>query len=67
MLVSSRIAESLPVLQAAITEAERLLGLEAETEEVAHKRARTEIRLDSGWEKGVSASRQETRQDGRLA
>jgi hypothetical protein len=48
-VVSGRTAESLSVLQEAITGAEKLLGLDAETEEAAGKRARTEVRLDSGW------------------
>jgi hypothetical protein len=48
-VISARTVESLPVLQDAIQGAERLLGLEGEGQEVQHKRARTEIRLDSGW------------------
>jgi hypothetical protein len=48
-LVSGRTAESLPVLQEAIQATERLLGLEKQDEQTASKRARTEIRLDSGW------------------
>lgn len=48
-VVSGRTAESLPVLQEAIRAAERLLGLSGEDEHTAAKRARTEIRLDSGW------------------
>jgi hypothetical protein len=48
-VVGGRTAESLPVLQAAIQAAERLLGLEDDNEAVQAKRARTEIRLDSGW------------------
>ncbi len=48
-VVSGRTAESLAVLQEAITGAERLLGLEGESEQARAKRARTEIRLDSGW------------------
>lgn len=47
--ISGRTTESLPVLQAAIQGAERLLGLEGDDAEVQRKRARTEIRLDSGW------------------
>jgi hypothetical protein len=41
--------ETLTVLQEAVTEAERLLGLEGEEEAAQAKRARTEIRLDGGW------------------
>jgi len=48
-VVSGRTAESLPVLQEAIQGAERLLGLEGESKQARAKRARTEIRLDSGW------------------
>src|SRR5512135_2177779 len=44
-----RTAESLSVLQEAIQAAEHLLGLAGEREQVKAKRARTEIRLDSGW------------------
>ena len=44
-----RTAESLSVLQEAIQGAERLLGLEGESKQAKAKRARTEIRLDSGW------------------
>ncbi len=38
-----------PVLQEAILAAEHLLGLEGESKRAKAKRARTEIRLDSGW------------------
>jgi hypothetical protein len=48
-VASGRTAESLPVLQEAISEAEHLLGLEGESNQARAKRARTEIRLDSGW------------------
>ncbi len=48
-VVSGRTAESLPVLQEAITAAEQVLGLDKEDEATLAKRARTEIRLDSGW------------------
>ena len=48
-VVSGRTAESLSVLQEAISGAEHLLGLEGESKQAKAKRARTEIRLDSGW------------------
>ncbi len=48
-VASGRTAESLSVLQEAIQGAERLLGLEGESKQAKAKRARTEIRLDSGW------------------
>ncbi len=48
-VASGRTAESLPVLQEAIQGAEHLLGLEGESKQAKAKRARTEIRLDSGW------------------
>jgi hypothetical protein len=48
-VASGRTAESLSVLQEAIQGAERLLGLEGESKQARAKRARTEIRLDSGW------------------
>jgi len=48
-VVPGRTAESLPLFQEAIIQAERLLGLAGEDEQTAAKRARTEIRLDSGW------------------
>jgi hypothetical protein len=48
-VASGRTAESLPVLQEAIQAAELLLGLEGESKQAKVKRARTEIRLDSGW------------------
>ena len=48
-VVSGRTAESLPVLQEAILATEHLLGLEGESKPARAKRARTEIRLDSGW------------------
>jgi len=41
--------ETLAVVQEAVTETERLLGLAGEKEAVQAKRARTEIRLDGGW------------------
>jgi hypothetical protein len=41
--------ETLAVVQEAVTEAERLLGLASEEEAVQAKRAQTEIRLDGGW------------------
>lgn len=48
-VVPGRTAESLPVLQEAVKEAEQLLGLEGEDEAAQSKRGRVEIRLDSGW------------------
>jgi hypothetical protein len=48
-VVSGRTAESLPVLQDAIQAAEQLLGLDGADEATQARRARTEIRLDSGW------------------
>lgn len=53
---SGRTVESLTVLQEAVQQAERLLGLEGDSAEVQRKRARTEFRLDSGWgsEEGIN-------------
>lgn len=48
-VVPGRTAESLAVLQTAIQAVEHLLGLVGEHEAAQAKRARTEIRLDSGW------------------
>jgi hypothetical protein len=48
-VVPGRTAESLPVLQEALTQAERLLGLEGESEAAQAKRGQVELRLDSGW------------------
>ena len=48
-VIPGRTAESLPVLQTAIQAAEQLLGLAGEDEPAQARRARTEIRLDSGW------------------
>ncbi len=48
-VVPGRTAESLPVLQEALTQAEYLLGLEGENDAAKSKRGRVEIRLDSGW------------------
>ena len=48
-VASGRTAESLPVLKEAILAAEYLLGLEGESKSAQAKRARTEIRLHSGW------------------
>ncbi len=48
-VVPGRTAESLAVLQEALTAAERLLGLEGDGEAAQRNRARTEIRLDSAW------------------
>lgn len=44
-----RTAESLAVLEEVVQQAERLLGMEGDSEEARAKRDRTEIRLDSGW------------------
>jgi hypothetical protein len=41
--------ETLAVVQEAMTEAERLLGLAGDEEAIQTKRAHTEIRLDGGW------------------
>jgi len=48
-VLEGRSVETLAVLQAAVTAAERLLGLDGDDEAAAAKRARTEWRLDSGW------------------
>lgn len=48
-VVPGRTAESLSVLQEALTQAERLLGVAGEDEAAQAKRGRVEIRLDSGW------------------
>jgi hypothetical protein len=48
-VVTGRTAESLSVLKDAIAGAEQLLGLAGEDEQTQGKRARTELRLDSGW------------------
>ena len=48
-VVGGRTAESLSVLQEAIQAAEHRLRLQGENKEAQAKRARTEIRLDSGW------------------
>ena len=48
-VVPGRTAESLPVLQEALTPAEQLLGVAGEDEAAQAKRGRVEIRLDSGW------------------
>jgi hypothetical protein len=48
-VVPGRTAESLPVLQEAVTQAEQLLGLEGEDAAAQTKRGRVELRLDSGW------------------
>ena len=48
-VVPGRTAESLSVLEEALTQAEHLLGLEGEDERAQARRARVEIRLDSGW------------------
>lgn len=44
-----RTAESLLVLQEALTQTEQLLGLAGEDEAAQTRRGRVEIRLDSGW------------------
>ena len=48
-IVTGRTVESLSVLQEAITQTERLLGLDGKDEQTQAKRTRTEIRLDSAW------------------
>jgi hypothetical protein len=48
-VIPGRTAESLPVLQTAIQAAEQLLGLAGDDPVTQARRARTEIRLDSGW------------------
>jgi hypothetical protein len=48
-VVAGNTVETLAVVQEAVTEAERLLGLAGEEEVDQAKRARTEIRLDGGW------------------
>jgi hypothetical protein len=48
-VVTCRTAESLSMLKDAIAGAEQLLGLAGEDEQTQGKRARTELRLDSGW------------------
>ncbi len=48
-VVPGRTAESLTVLQEAITQVERLLGLEGEDEPAQARRGQVELRLDSGW------------------
>jgi hypothetical protein len=48
-VVAGNTVETLAVLQEAVTEAERLLGLAGEGEAVQAKRSCTEMRLDGGW------------------
>jgi hypothetical protein len=48
-VIPGRLVESLPVLQEAITQMEQLLGVAGEDEVAQAKRARIELRLDSGW------------------
>ncbi len=48
-VIPGRTAESLSVLQSAIEATEQMLGLAGEDEAAHARRARTEIRLDSGW------------------
>lgn len=52
-VISGRMVESLPVLQEAIDAMEKRLGLDGEEAETRKKRGRTEIRLDSGWGRGL--------------
>ncbi len=48
-VVPAREVESLPLLQEAIAHLERVLDLQGEDAAATAKRARVEIRLDSGW------------------
>lgn len=48
-VLSGRMVEALPILQTAIAATERLLAMDGESDAARAKRARTEIRLDSGW------------------
>jgi hypothetical protein len=48
-VVPGKTAETLPVLRAAVTATERLLGLDGEDGAALARRARVEWRLDSGW------------------
>jgi hypothetical protein len=48
-VVAGNTGETLAVVQAAVIEAEQLLGLSDEEEAVQAKRACSEIRLDGGW------------------
>jgi len=48
-VIAGRLVESLPILQEAIYAMESRLGLGGEDAETMKKRARTEVRLDSGW------------------
>jgi hypothetical protein len=48
-VMTGNTVETLAVVQEAVAEAERLLGLAGEEEAVQAKRACTEIRLDGGW------------------
>lgn len=48
-VVPGRTAESLAVLQEALTQVEQLLGLDGQDERAQTRRARVELRLDSGW------------------
>jgi hypothetical protein len=48
-VIPGRTVESLPVLQEAIAHMEHLLDLEGEDEAAQARRARVELRLDSGW------------------
>src|SRR5215467_14295074 len=48
-VVPGRTAESLSVLQEALTQAEHLLGLAGDDEHCQARRARVELRVDSGW------------------
>jgi hypothetical protein len=51
-VITGRRVESLPVLQEAIAGMESRLGLQGNDADTLKKRARTEIRLDSGWGSG---------------
>ena len=48
-VVPGRTAESLAVLQEALTQAEQRLGVAGEDEAAQSKRGQVELRLDSGW------------------
>src|SRR3712207_2136593 len=47
--LAGRVVEGRPIVEAAVTAVERLLGLEGEATAVTAKHARIEWRLDSGW------------------
>jgi len=48
-VIPGRLVESLPLLQEAIAQMERLLGVEGEDDAAQARRACIELRLDSGW------------------